>query len=235
MELTPEDRNLFRAAARAVDDAQLAASASTHNYRNALTAAVLLVSAAALLFPFLAAQSEGRLYELNPSSTPSSAMPTATSGAGSAPTAPMSNPLPNPSGTSPSSNSTPGTQSGTSEKARFPWSKPIASIELWGVLGALVGAIAGLRNLRGSAHPIGLQLAQIALKIPTGALTALAGIVLLQAALTPTTQSVSTGKLAALAVVFGAAQEALTSFVDRTAGTLLDKGNTLGEKTTSGM
>jgi hypothetical protein len=43
------------------------------------------------------------------------------------------------------------------------------------------------------------------------------------------------GKVAALAVLFGAAQEALARFVDRTAGTLLDKGKTLGEKTTSDM
>jgi hypothetical protein len=109
----------------------------------------------------------------------------------------------------------------------------VASIELWGVLGALVGAVAGLRNLRGSTQPIGLQLAQIALKIPTGALTALVGVVLLQAALTPTTQAVSADKIAAVAVVFGIAQEGLTAFVDRTAGQLLDRGRSAGDKSAS--
>jgi hypothetical protein len=107
-------------------------------------------------------------------------------------------------------------------------------VELWGVLGALVGAVAGLRKLRGSTQPIGLQVAQLVLKVPTGALTALVGIVLLQAALTPSLQPVSRGKLAAFAILFGAAQEALTSLVDRTAGQLLDKSKTLGDKTSTG-
>jgi hypothetical protein len=115
-----------------------------------------------------------------------------------------------------------------------PWGYPqIASIELWGVLGALVGAVAGLRNVRGAFQPIGLQLAQIALKLPAGALTALAGVVLLQAALTPTTQAVSAGKIAALAVIFGVAQEALTAFVDRTAARILDKTRTPSDRTVS--
>ena len=96
----------------------------------------------------------------------------------------------------------------------------------------MVGALAGLRNLRGSTQPVGLQLAQIALKIPAGALTALVGVVLLQAALTPNTLAVEDGRIAAFAILFGAAQEPITAFVDRTAGNLLDKGKTLGEKTT---
>ncbi len=52
------------------------------------------------------------------------------------------------------------------------------------------------------------------------------------AALTPTTQPVQAGGVAAVAIIFGAAQEASTAFVDRTAGNILDKGGTLGEKTT---
>ncbi len=43
---------------------------------------------------------------------------------------------------------------------------------------------------------------QIALKLPAGALTALVGVILLQAALTPTTQAVAVGKIAAIAVRF---------------------------------
>jgi hypothetical protein len=77
-----------------------------------------------------------------------------------------------------------------------------------------------------------IRLAQIALKIPTGALTAVVGVVLLQAELTPTTQAVDGGQLAAFAIIFGAGQEALTAFVDRSAGKLLDSGQTLAEMTT---
>ena len=102
------------------------------------------------------------------------------------------------------------------------------------MLGALITAVAAARNLRGTSQPFGLQLAQIALKIPVGALTALVGVVILQAALTPTTQPATKGKLAAFAIIFGAGQELITSFVDRKAGDLLDSSKSPGDKTTSG-
>ncbi|TCO50286.1 hypothetical protein EV646_102360 [Kribbella antiqua] len=218
-QFTAADRQAFRAAARAVNDAQLSVPSSARSYRNALTVAILVLAVAALVFPLFAAKADSKLLDLHPAVSGGSSS-TPTPGAGSSAT-----PNQTGSGTTSTSSaaSTAGAATGYGE---------IASIELWGVLGGLVGAVAGLRNLRGSSQPVGLQLAQIALKIPAGALTAVVGVVLLQAALTPTTQAVAGGKLAALAIIFGAAQEALTTFVDRTAGNLLDKGKTLGEKTT---
>lgn len=205
-QITNEDREAFRAAARAVNDAQLSVPATTRSYRNALTAAILVLATAAIVFPLLATRADSRLLNLHPVVSPtSSATPS---------TAPA-----------PAQSSTPPETPGATRLSE------IASIELWGVLGALVGALAGLRNLRGSSQPVGLQFAQIALKIPAGALTALVGVILLQAALTPNTLAVENGKIAAFAILFGAAQEPITAFVDRTAGTLLDKGRTLGERT----
>jgi hypothetical protein len=251
-----EDRQLFRAAARAVDDAQLAASSSAHNFRNALAVAIVLLAGAAILFPIVAGRSEAQIADLNTGSTPTATQssllsPTPSAAPSVAPTSATSRPasaVPSSASPGPATTAAPGvpspfspaTPAGANAENELPSTGresnvgKLAAIELWGVLGALVGAVAGLRNLRGVTQPIGLQLAQIALKIPTGALTALTGVVLLQAALTPSTQPVPTGKLAAFAIIFGLAQEALTGFVDRTAGQLLDKGKTLGEKTTQG-
>ncbi len=228
MQLTTEDRHLFRAAARAVNDAQLSIASSSHNYRNALTVAIFVLTGAALLLPGLAAKGDASLVVLRQvTAHPNVATAVPTGAAtGAAPVTVPSPPTP--------ATLAPGTGAtiAVTTTAGTPSSREVATIELWGVLGALVGAVAGLRNLRGSTQPLGLQLALIALKIPTGALTAVVGVVLLQAALTPTTQPVEDAKLAAVAVIFGAAQEALTAFVDRSAGTLLDKGKTLAEKTT---
>jgi hypothetical protein len=252
-QITAEDREAFRAAARAVDDAQFSVSSRTRSFRNTLTVTILVLGAIAILFPAFAAKADPRLLDLHSATTEASPTPTPSSSSAatsestlatsqttattppstpsnSAPTAAPSTGSPAAqSPTEPRSTTTSGAASTTNERTQW---GAIASIELWGVLGALVGAIAGLRNLRGSTQPVGLQLAQIALKVPAGALTALAGVILLQAALTPTTQPVQAGKVAAVAIIFGAAQEALTAFVDRTAGNILDKGGTLGEKTT---
>ena len=207
---TAEDREALRAAARAVNDAQLSVPATARSYRNALTVAIFVLAIAAIVFPLLATRADARLLDLHPSATSGSTTATPCGRPGRF------------GGEAPSSEDSASGSTGISE---------IASIELWGVLGALVGALAGLRNLRGSTQPVGLQMAQIALKIPAGALTALVGIILLQAALTPNTLAVEDGKIAAFAILFGAAQETITAFVDRTAGNLLDKGKTLGEKT----
>jgi hypothetical protein len=218
------DLEIFRAAARAVNDAQLSVPATARSYRNALTVAILVLATAAIVFPQLATKADSRLLNLHPPAT--AGQPSATA----------ATPTPQPTSTvtpaaGPETSSSSSAES-TSGSTTF---SEIASIELWGVLGALIGALAGLRNLRGSTQPVGLQLAQIALKIPAGALTALVGVILLQAALTPNSRPVVDGHIAACAILFGAAQEAITAFVDRTAGNLLDKGKTLGEKTTQAV
>jgi hypothetical protein len=99
----------------------------------------------------------------------------------------------------------------------------MASIELWGVLGSIIAATASLYRLRSSRSLERLQFAQLMLKLPAGALTALFGVVLLQSGILPPLKAVSNSQLAAYAVIFGFAQEAFTHFVDRRASDLLSK------------
>ncbi len=103
----------------------------------------------------------------------------------------------------------------------------MAAAEVWGLLGGAIAAVTGLYRLRSSRFPAGLQLAQLVLKLPAGALTALFGVVLLQAGIVPPLRAVSNAKLAAYAIIFGFAQEAFTHFVDRRAGHLLLKSESI--------
>jgi len=99
----------------------------------------------------------------------------------------------------------------------------MGGVELWGLLGGAIAVTTSLYRLRSSRSPAGLQFSQMVLKLPAGALTALFGIVLLQSGILPPLSVAPNTKLAAYAIVFGFAQEALTHFVDRRAGQLLSK------------
>jgi hypothetical protein len=99
----------------------------------------------------------------------------------------------------------------------------MATVEMWGVLGSIIAATASLYRLHSSRSPEGLQLAQLMLKLPAGALTALFGVVLLQSGILPPLTAVASSRLAAYAILFGFAQEAVTHFVDRRANNLLSK------------
>lgn len=103
----------------------------------------------------------------------------------------------------------------------------MASVEIWGLLGATIAAVTVLFRLRSFSSPAGLQFAQLVLKLPAGALTALFGIVLLQSEIVPPLSAVSDAKLAAYAIIFGFAQEAVTHLVDRRASDLLLKAEPL--------
>lgn len=103
----------------------------------------------------------------------------------------------------------------------------MASVEIWGLLGATIASVTVLFRLRSFSSPAGLQFAQLVLKLPAGALTALFGIVLLQSEIVPPLSAVSDAKLAAYAIIFGFAQEAVTHLVDRRASDLLLKAEPL--------
>lgn len=89
--------------------------------------------------------------------------------------------------------------------------------ELLGALGGLAAALAGIRRLRGFRNPYNLPLVQALLKIPSGALTGLLGVVLMQSGIV-FLEPQSGGALVAYAVVFGAAQDVVTRLIDRQAG-----------------
>ena len=100
----------------------------------------------------------------------------------------------------------------------------VFEIELLGAFGGLLAAVLSLSRQRGYHGPYGLPLAQALLKAPTGAATALLGVLLLQKGLLEGilgTQSV--GKVIAYAALFGYAQQVVTGAVDRQAAELLGR------------
>ncbi|WP_231933502.1 hypothetical protein [Micromonospora coxensis] len=89
-----------------------------------------------------------------------------------------------------------------------------------GALGAFVSALPTMITSRSGGVPYKLPLQQGLLKLAVGPLVAVVGIMLVIGGLVETTVG-STGALLALAVVFGAGQQAVTGYADRKAATLL--------------
>ena len=89
-------------------------------------------------------------------------------------------------------------------------------VELLGAFGGLLAALGAIQRLRGFRSPYNLPLVQAFLKIPAGALTALAGIVLMQSGVLFLQPQAGTA-LAAYAIFFGVAQDVVTRLVDRKA------------------
>jgi hypothetical protein len=101
------------------------------------------------------------------------------------------------------------------------WDIPL--IEIVGVVTAGVTGALAVRRLRGSSSPFGVPVALIALKLPTGALTALLGLMLMRGGFVPGLSALDTSpQILAWAVVFGGSQQLFTGLVDRQAQTVLD-------------
>jgi hypothetical protein len=96
-------------------------------------------------------------------------------------------------------------------------------IELVGLAAASVAAVNAIRVLRGSTDPWGLSVALAALKLPTGALTAFLGILLMRGQFVPGLGALDApGQILAWAAVFGYAQRLFTRLVDQQAYSVLD-------------
>ena len=217
-------RARLRAIRRAVNDRKLATSAATRSYLVVISVAILVLTLAMLVFPFLAGAADRGLVTVRTAAgggssgatnrlpaglvaTPVPLASSSTAGTG------ISQPTPQ--------HGTPGTAATTTATGGSVGD--YAELELWGALGGLVGAVVALRRLRGSRRPPGLQIAQIVLKIPAGALLALFGVVLLQSGLLPLLTPAADGQLVAYAMLFGFVQETLTRAVDRHVAALLAK------------
>jgi hypothetical protein len=102
-------------------------------------------------------------------------------------------------------------------------SRDLFTVELVGLLAASVAAAAGLRGIRGTSTPFGLPVALAILKLPTGALTAFLGLLLMRGGFVPGLSALDTSaQILAWAVVFGYAQQVFTRLVDQQAHTVLD-------------
>ncbi len=95
-------------------------------------------------------------------------------------------------------------------------------VALVGLSAAAVAAAAALRGMRGSSEPHGLPVAVAVLKLPTGAVTAILGLLLMRGQFVPGLSALDTsGQILAWALVFGYAQQLFTRLVDQQAHTVL--------------
>ncbi|WP_170149245.1 hypothetical protein [Geodermatophilus normandii] len=96
------------------------------------------------------------------------------------------------------------------------------------VAAGVTGSIA-LRHIRGTATPFGVPVALAVLKLPTGALSAVLGLLLMRGGFVPGLTALdTTPQIIGWAVLFGASQQLLTGLVDRQAQQVLDS---VGNKT----
>jgi hypothetical protein len=90
-----------------------------------------------------------------------------------------------------------------------------ALIELIGLTSAAVAAAVALLKFRGTATPYRVPIALALLKLPTGALTAILGLLLMRGEFVPGLSALdSSAQIVAWAVIFGYAQQLFTRLVD---------------------
>ncbi|NUS55216.1 MAG: hypothetical protein HOV66_10220 [Streptomycetaceae bacterium] len=101
------------------------------------------------------------------------------------------------------------------------WDYPV--VELVGLVAAAVAAAASLRRIRGTSTPYNVPVALALLKLPTGALTAVLGLLLMRGQFVPGLSALdSSAQIVAWAVIFGYAQQLFTRFVDNQAQLVLN-------------
>jgi hypothetical protein len=95
-------------------------------------------------------------------------------------------------------------------------------VALLGLSAAAVATAAAIRGIRGSSEPHGLPVAVAVLKLPTGAVTAILGLLLMRGQFVPGLSALDTSaQILAWALVFGYAQQIFTRLVDQQAHTVL--------------
>ncbi len=99
----------------------------------------------------------------------------------------------------------------------------IIVVELVGLAAAAVAAAGAIRGIRGSSERSLLPVALAVLKLPTGAITAFLGLLLMRGQFVPGLSALdSSAQILAWALVFGYAQQLFTRLVDRQGQTVLD-------------
>ena len=102
--------------------------------------------------------------------------------------------------------------------------RDLLTVELVGLTAAAVAAAPALRGSRGSSEPHNLPVALAALKLPTGAITAFLGLLLMRGQFVPGLSALDTSaQILSWALVFGFAQQLFTPLVDQQAHTVLDR------------
>jgi hypothetical protein len=98
------------------------------------------------------------------------------------------------------------------------------TVEFIGLIAAAIAAASGLRRLRGTTLPYGLPVALAILKLPTGALTAFIGLLLMRGQFIPGLSALdSSAQILAWAALFGYAQQLFTRLIDQQATVVMDR------------
>lgn len=104
---------------------------------------------------------------------------------------------------------------------REPGQGDIQIILLMGALGGALAAAISIRNVRGASTPYDIPVALACLKVPTGALTAVVGLIAIRGNFVPGLSALdSQEQILAYALVLGYAQQLATGFLDRRAQSL---------------
>jgi hypothetical protein len=99
----------------------------------------------------------------------------------------------------------------------------LALVEVVGLVAAAVAGAAALRQVRGTSTPYSLPVALAVLKLPTGALTAVLGLLLMRGQFVPGLSALDTSaQIIAWGIVFGYGQQLFTRLVDQQAHRVLD-------------
>ncbi len=100
----------------------------------------------------------------------------------------------------------------------------VAVVAIIGTTAAAVAAAAAIRRIRGSSEPYGVPIALALLKLPTGAVTAVLGLLLMRGGFVPGLSALDTSaQILAWAAVFGYAQQLFTRLVDQQGDAVLDR------------
>ena len=106
--------------------------------------------------------------------------------------------------------------------------RTVSGWDIWvvmitGLVAAAVATAFALRGIRGTSTPYSLPVALALLKLPTGALTAVVGLVLMRGGFVPGLSALdSSAQILSWAVVFGYAQQLVTRLVDEQAHAVLE-------------
>ena len=108
--------------------------------------------------------------------------------------------------------------------------------ELLGLLGASIVGSVVVRQMHGSSQPYAVPMASLLLKLPTGALTAAVGLMVLRAGFVdPLLGDAGTAKLVAAALALGASQQTFTRLIDDQAQNVLNAVPSLNAATRSAV
>jgi hypothetical protein len=107
---------------------------------------------------------------------------------------------------------------------RLPAPGDVSLVALFGLMGGALSGAFAIRKLSGQSTPYGVPVALSLLKLPSGALTAIVGILLVRGEFVPgLSQLDNQPQILAYAFLFGIAQQLVTRLVDRQAQDILSK------------